>query len=523
MKTVTMIPQRVQQHTLAPLNSVMLRKAVGYARVSTDDQENSYEAQMDYFTSFISSRPDMEFVRMYSDEGVSGTGGAKRRGFDQMVKDALDGQFSLIITKSISRFARNTVTTLTTIRDLKAHGVEVWFQKEGIQTFDSKGELLITIMSSLAQEESRSISENVSWGIRKSFADGKVSFAYKHFLGYREGADGQPEVDPEEADIVRTIYKRFLEGETPSAIARALTTAGYTSPGGKDRWSTSTVQSILKNEKYKGMAILQKSFTTDFLTKKKKRNEGELPQYKVEDSHPAIIAPETWDLAQLEMERRSRLGSRFSSKGPLSCRLVCADCGGFFGSKVWHSTDGHRRVIWRCNQKYDKTISRASGQQKCATPHVTEAQVMEAFEKVAAEMIASRTEVMEACRETLATLLDTTAIDIKIEKASSEAEKISNQVKDLINQQSRGTVEGFSEKYATLEKKFNAVQDRISRLETEKADQEYRSRQAAVFLETMEGAKLGDTGLFVALVDRVIVGKGLRFVLRDGSERVVPD
>ena len=256
MKTVTMIPQRVQQHTLAPLNSVMLRKAVGYARVSTDDQENSYEAQMDYFTSFISSRPDMEFVRMYSDEGVSGTGGAKRRGFDQMVKDALDGQFSLIITKSISRFARNTVTTLTTIRDLKAHGVEVWFQKEGIQTFDSKGELLITIMSSLAQEESRSISENVSWGIRKSFADGKVSFAYKHFLGYREGADGQPEVDPEEADIVRTIYKRFLEGETPSAIARALTTAGYTSPGGKDRWSTSTVQSILKNEKYKGMAIL---------------------------------------------------------------------------------------------------------------------------------------------------------------------------------------------------------------------------------------------------------------------------
>lgn len=221
---------------------------------------------------------------------------------------------------------------------------------------------------------------------------------------------------------------------------------------------------------------MQKSFTTDFLTKKKKRNEGELPQYKVEDSHPAIIAPETWDLAQLEMERRSRLGSRFSSKGPLSSRLVCADCGGFYGSKVWHSTDGHRRAIWRCNQKYDKTIFRTGGGEKCITPHVTEAQVMEAFEKVAAEMIASRTEVMEACRETLATLLDTTAIDGKIEKASAEAEKITVQVKELIEKQSRGTVEGFTDKYGALERKFNTVQDRIAKLEGEKADREYQAR-----------------------------------------------
>ena len=517
-KTVTMIPQRVQQHTLAPLNSVMLRKAVGYARVSTDDQENSYEAQMDYFTGFINSRPDMQFVRMYSDEGVSGTGGAKRHGFDQMVKDALEGQFSLIITKSISRFARNTVTTLTTIRDLKAHGVEVWFQKEGIQTFDSKGELLITIMSSLAQEESRSISENVSWGIRKSFADGKVSFAYKHFLGYKPGPDGQPEVDEEEAEIVTTIYKRFLDGETPSRIARDLTRAGYKSPSGKQRWSTSTVQSILKNERYKGMAILQKSFTTDFLTKKKKRNEGELPQYKVEGSHPAIIAPETWDLVQLEMERRSRLGSRFSSKGPLSCRLICEDCGGFFGSKVWHSTDGHRRVIWRCNQKYSHDVTRQSGQQKCCTGHVTESQVMAEFEKVAAQIIQERAEVMEACRETLTSLLDTSAVTGKIEKAARESEKISDQVKELIGEQSRGAVEGFAEKYAALEKKFNAVHERISRLESEKSDQEYRARQALVFLETLDGAKLGDSGLFVALVDRVIVGQGLKFILRDESE-----
>ena len=352
MKTVTKIPQRIQRHTLAPLNSVTIRKAVGYARVSTDDQENSYEAQMDYFTNFISTRPDMQFVRMYSDEGVSGTGGVKRPGFEQMINDALDGKFSLIITKSISRFARNTVTTLTTVRELKAHGVEVWFQKENIQTFDSKGELMITIMSSLAQEESRSISENVAWGIRKSFADGKVSFKYKHFLGSRKGANGQPEIDPEQAEVVRTIYRRYLEGDTPTTIARRLTAAGIQTPAGKKTWSSTTVQSILANERYKGMAILQKRFTTDYLTKKRKKNEGELPQYKVEGSHHAIIPEETWEHVQLEIERRSRIGTRYSSAGALSSRLVCADCGGFYGSKIWHSNSKNRSVIWRCNNKY---------------------------------------------------------------------------------------------------------------------------------------------------------------------------
>lgn len=521
MKTVTKIPQRVQQHTLAPLNSVLLRKAVGYARVSTDDQENSYEAQMDYFTSFISSRSDMEFVRMYSDEGVSGTGGARRHGFEQMVKDALDGQFSLIITKSISRFARNTVTTLTTIRDLKAHGVEVWFQKEGIQTFDSKGELLITIMSSLAQEESRSISENVSWGIRKSFADGKVSMAYKHFLGYRAGIDGEPEIDPEEAAVVQTIYKRFLEGEAPATIAKGLTAAGIPSPGGKKKWATSTIQSILSNEKYKGEAILQKSFTTDFLTKKKKKNEGELPQYRVADSHPAIITPETWELVQLEVERRSRLGSKFSSKGPLSSRMVCADCGGFFGPKVWHSTDEHKRIIWRCNNKYVKTVPRANGGTKCSTGHIKEEAVMSAFEKVLAKIVQDRDEVIAACRETLAVLMDTSVIDQKRQKLEGQSAMVSSEVKSLIDQQARGTVEGFSEKYAELERRFNQVNERMVRLDVEKDDKLYRARQAEVFLNTIsvDDMKVTDD-LFIALVDRVIVGHGLRFVLRDGSEWV---
>ncbi len=231
-----------------------------------------------------------------------------------MVADALDGKIDLIVTKSVSRFARNTVDSLTTVRKLKEKGVEVFFEKEDIYTLDSKGELLITIMSSLAQEESRSISENVTWGQRKRFADGKVSLPYKHFLGYRKGADGLPEIVPEEAEIVRGIYRWFMEGMTPYKIACILIEKGIPTPSGKEQWHLSTVKSILTNEKYKGSALLQKKFTVDFLTKKTKVNEGEVPQYYVEESHPAIIPPEEFELVQAEMARRKELGKTLSQR-----------------------------------------------------------------------------------------------------------------------------------------------------------------------------------------------------------------
>ena len=217
-----------------------------------------------------------------------------------MVRDALNGEIDLIVTKSISRFARNTVDSLVTIRKLKEKGVEVYFEKENIRTLDSKGELLITIMSSLAQEESRSISENVTWGQRKRFADGKVSMPYARFLGYEKGEDNTPQVNAGEAVVVRQIYSLFLEGCTPHTIAKRLTADGIPSPAGKDNWFPGTIKSILTNEKYKGDALLQKSYTVDFLSKKMKINEGEVPQYYVENSHPAIISPEVFDMVQLK-------------------------------------------------------------------------------------------------------------------------------------------------------------------------------------------------------------------------------
>ena len=228
MPEVTIIPATKQLHSKQPKTTQVQRRVAAYARVSTDSEEQltSYEAQVDYYTKYIKRNPDWRFVGVYTDEGISATNTRKREGFNRMIADALDGKIDLIVTKSVSRFARNTVDSLTAVRKLKEHGTEVYFEKEGIYTFDSKGELLITIMSSLAQEESRSISENVTWGQRKRFADGKVSLPYKSFLGYRKGADGLPEIVPEEAETVRLIYRLFIGGRTVNYIANHLTQSG---------------------------------------------------------------------------------------------------------------------------------------------------------------------------------------------------------------------------------------------------------------------------------------------------------
>ena len=234
-KNVTVIPATLNPHTGVPKNADVKRKVAGYARVSTDSDEQftSYEAQVDYYTNYIKSNSNWEFVDVYTDEGISAVMTKHRDGFNRMIADALAGKIDLIVTKSVSRFARNTVDSLTTVRKLKEKGVEVYFEKENIYTLDSKGELLITIMSSLAQEESRSISENVTWGQRKRFADGKVSMPYKQFLGYRKGTDGLPEIVPEEAEIVKRIYRLFISGKSLGAISKLLTEEGILSPGGK--------------------------------------------------------------------------------------------------------------------------------------------------------------------------------------------------------------------------------------------------------------------------------------------------
>ncbi len=388
-KCVITIPATKNRYTADPIDSRKKRRVAAYARVSTDqeEQQNSYEAQVDYYTNYIKSRDDWEFVSVYADAGITGCNTKKRDGFNKMVEDALAGRIDLIITKSVSRFARNTVDSLTTIRRLKERKVECYFEKENIWTFDSRGELLITIMSSLAQEESRSISENCTWGQRKRFADGKATVPFKRFLGYDRGADGSLVVNEEQAVIVRRIYGLFLQGRSPYAIAKILTADEVPSPGGKKAWAPGTVKSILTNEKYKGDALLQKVYTIDFLSKKKKVNEGEVPQYYVENSHPAIISPREFDEVQAQMAARHPGKNRRSCTSTFSSRIKCGSCGSWYGSKVWHSNSKYRKIIWQCNHKFD-------GEKKCSTPHLDEETIKELFIKAVNTLLTEEEKAM---------------------------------------------------------------------------------------------------------------------------------
>ena len=304
MRSVTVIPASIHKFSEVPLATAAKRKVAAYARVSTDneDQKTSYAAQVDYYTNYIKSRSDWEFAGMYSDEGVTGTSMKKREGFTLMVQDALNGKIQLIVTKSVSRFARNTVDSLTTIRKLKENGIEVYFEKEAIWTFQARGEILLTILSSLSQEEARSISENVTWGLRKRFADGKFSVGYSRFLGYDKGEDGNLAINEEQAKIVRLIFRLFLEGMTACKIAKELAARHILTVTGKEKWNAKTIKGILANEKYMGCVRIQKTFTPDFLTKKAVKNCGQVPSYFVEQSHPAIIDPAVFEMVQREME-----------------------------------------------------------------------------------------------------------------------------------------------------------------------------------------------------------------------------
>ena len=354
-RTITKITPLLKPVTFEDTTKTILRVAA-YARVSTDheDQQSSLLAQTEYYEELISNRPNWKVVKVYVDEGRSGLRTGRREGFNRMMEDCLAGNIDLILTKSISRFARNTVDSISSIRRLKDKGIGVYFEKENIFTMDTKGEFLLTLMSSLAQEESRSISENVTWGWRKRIADGKVSFAYSHFLGLdKDKETGEIVVNSEQAKIVKMIYRLFLEGKTAHTIAADLTKLGIKTPGGKDVWNPSTIRRILSNEKYKGDALLQKEFTVDFLTKKIKKNEGELFRYYVKDNHEAIISPWLFDYVQKCIKEREGLLGRYSGKTALSSKIECGICGFTYTPRPWHSTS-YNNLVWQCHNRCTK-------------------------------------------------------------------------------------------------------------------------------------------------------------------------
>ena len=404
-KSITVIPAKANRTSLAENLGLKKKRVAAYCRVSTDQEEqlSSYEAQVNYYTNYIEKHPDYEFAGIYADEGISGTSTKKREQFNRMIEDCKAGKIDMIITKSISRFARNTLDCLNYVRQLKDLGIGVTFEKENIFTLDSKGEVLLSILSSLAQDESRSISENSTWGIRRRFEQGKLHVNHTKFLGYDKDKNGNLVVNEKQAKIVRRIYKEFLDGKGANRIARDLELSGVPNWNGKAKWYEGSIRKMLTNEKYKGDALLQKTYTVDFLSKKRADNNGQVPQYYVEDSHPAIIDKEMWEAVQLEMERRRNFALQYgiqkleyaTTSNPFAGRVICGSCGQIFGRKVWNSTDDRfRRIIWRCNGKYV-----VKGEKGCESKHIDDGVLYQAFVDVFNMMVENKDFFLDKWKE----------------------------------------------------------------------------------------------------------------------------
>lgn len=523
-KKVTVIPATLNRFDFQPIANIRKRRVAGYARVSTDSEEQatSYEAQVDYYTTYIKSREDWEFVKVYTDEGISATNTNRRDGFNEMVQDALDGKIDLIITKSVSRFARNTVDSLTTVRKLKEKGVEIFFEKENIWTLDAKGELLITIMSSLAQEESRSISENTTWGIRKKFADGKVSLAYSNFLGYDKGPNGEFVINEEQAKIVRLIYKLFLEGYSHYMIANKLTEMGIPTPMGKEKWWCSTVLQILTNEKYKGDALLQKEYTTDFLTKKKKKNEGEIPQYYVEGHHEPIISPETFDLVRAEILRRKSVSTQYKGNSIYYTKIRCGNCGGIFGAKVWHSNDKYRRIVYQCNNKYQRSKKGC----KCKTPHLYEEQIQATFVSAFNKLMADKDELVENMETVIQMVCGTFDLEQRLDEVRTEIPLVIQMTQELVSQNARQPQDqvDYQSRYDSMVERYEALRAEEGELkagiEERQLKREVIKAYTGRLAEQKETLTEFDTDLWTGLVDFITVyaKDDVRVTFKDGTE-----
>ena len=381
-KNITVIPAKKLQQTVMSQTRKKIRVAA-YCRVSTDQDEqlSSYENQVNYYREYILKHEDYELVDIYADEGISATNTKKRDAFNRLIQDCRDGKVDRILVKSISRFARNTLDCIKYVRELKELGIGVTFEKENIDSLDSKGEVLLTILSSLAQDESRSISENSTWGIRKKFERGVIQVNTTNFMGYDKDEKGNLIINHEQAKVVRYIFDRFLEGYSPEFISKELREQAILGCTGKARWCPSAIWKMLQNEKYKGDALLQKTYTVDFLTKKRSENQGQVNQYYIEGNHEAIIDKEEWDLVQLEVERRNqfRQDNHINfyiiqcEQNPFTCKVFCKECGGLFGRKNWTTSRG-KRPVWQCNNRY-----KVKGVQGCTNRHIDEETLQQAF------------------------------------------------------------------------------------------------------------------------------------------------
>lgn len=439
-KKISVIPAKTKQEK-GEISRSQALKVAAYCRVSTllEHQETSYEAQVSYYTELISNHPEWKMAGIYADDGITATNTKHRENFNAMIADCMKGKIDLVLTKSISRFARNTVDSLQYIRMLKEKNIAIFFEKENINTMESAGELLITILSSQAQEESRNISENMRWSIRRKYENGGVSG--KRLMGYCPDEKGHMVIVPEEAEVVRFIFKQYLEGDSVCAIARKLEEKGILTMRGNKKWNTGVIEKMLANEKYMGDALLQKTYTTDFLNKKRVVNMGELPQYYIENNHEAIIPKEIFYQVREERLRRASLRkmaatkkkgetrSKHSGKYALTELLVCQECGRPYRRQVW-SKYGEKKVVWRCENRL------RNGPKYCKySPTLKEEDLHEAIIMAMNNVLENKDQFIRAFRENvIAVMGNSISDDTDLAKYDIEIEKLKEKMLKLIQE-----------------------------------------------------------------------------------------
>lgn len=466
------------------------QRVAPYCRVSTnkEDQINSYENQKKIYTERIAAEPKWTMVDIFADKGLSGTGTKKRKEFNRLMRYCKQGKVDMIITKSVSRFARNTLDCLKYIRMLKELGVDVYFEEQGIHSTQPGAEFYITIYGSIAQSESENMSANIIWGKAQSAKEGNVAFHYKNFLGYRKGADGKPEIDSEQAAVVRRIYERFLAGDSLATIADDLTADGIPTPAGKEKWHRERIASILTNERYKGDAIINKTFIVDCISKKVKVNNGERPKYYVENNHPAIIDPGTFGRVQEEMARRNgkrkvkQLGTKteqgkYSSKYALTDLLICGECGTPYRRCTW-TNNGKKKVVWRCISRLDY------GKKHCHnSPSVEESILQEAIMNAIMRTAKQNADVLRTLKLHIgmglaATDVEDNSLDIQIRIAEIDAE-----FKAMLQAVETDTMDAFDEEKAgRLMNEKAELQKQLDRIsETKQKRENTKSRLEEIF------------------------------------------
>lgn len=437
-KNITVIPARKRVGNTVTAEEKPKLKVAAYCRVSTDSEEqaSSYEVQVEHYTQFIQKNSEWELAGIFADDGISGCNTKNRSEFIRMIEECMAGKIDMIITKSISRFARNTLDCLKYIRELKEKNIPVFFEKENINTMDSKGEVLLTIMASLAQQESQSLSQNIKLGLQYRYQNGEVQVNHNRFLGYTKDEDGHLIIEPTEAEVVKRIYREYLEGGSLLQIGRGLEVDGILTAAGKAKWRPETLRKILQNEKYIGDALLQKTYTVDFLNKKRVQNNGIVPQYYVENSHPPIIPRDLYMQVQEEMVRRANLHSGkkqkkrvYSSKYALSSIVYCPKCGDIYRRIAWNNRGKHS-IVWRCCTRVEH------GPAACDAPTIQESELQAAVIKAINMALGNRESMMATLQENVEAAIrqedesSVEGIETKMEELQKELLKRANSKKD---------------------------------------------------------------------------------------------